>query len=77
VAPRRLREQESKRNALEAKIAALRAAFEVETEEMHEIAEDEQKRQAALAKDRLDMERFRKGQPSDPRAKRAKRRGKG
>lgn len=77
AAERRLREQERKRNALETKIAALRAAFEVETEEMHAILQAEQKREAAQVKDRLDMERFRKGQPIDPKAKRAKRRGKG
>lgn len=74
---RRLREQERKRNALEAKIAALRAEFDVETEEVHLMAEEEGKRKAALAEDRLEMAHLRKGNPSSPQEKRSKRRGKG
>jgi circadian clock protein KaiC len=65
---RRLRDQERKRNALETKIAALRAEFDVETEEVHLMAEEEQKRQAVLAEDRLEMAHLRKGNPSAPRA---------
>jgi circadian clock protein KaiC len=61
---RRLREQERKKNALEAKIAALRAEFDVETQEVHLMAEEEQKRQAVQAEDRLDMVQLRKGKPS-------------
>jgi circadian clock protein KaiC len=64
---RRLREQERKRNALEAKIAALRAEFDVECEELHLIAEEEQQRQSALAKDRTNMEKLRKGKLSAAR----------
>jgi circadian clock protein KaiC len=64
---RRLRDQERKRNALETKIAALRAEFDVETEEVHWVAEEEQKRQAVLAEDRLEMAHLRKGKPSAPR----------
>jgi circadian clock protein KaiC len=71
-AERRLRVQERKRNALEIKIAALRAAFDEETQEMHLIAEEEQTRQFAQAKSRLEMARYREGKPSEPRAKRAK-----
>ena len=68
----RLRVQERKREALEAKIAALRAEFDVETEEVHLIAEEEQKRQAVQAEDRLDMAHLRKGKPSAPQALRSK-----
>jgi circadian clock protein KaiC len=71
-AERRLRAQERKRNALEANIAALRAEFDVETEEVQLMAEEEQKRQAMLAQDRLDMANLRKGKPSSPRALRSK-----
>jgi len=60
---RRLREQERKRKALETKIAALRAEFDVETEEVHLIAEEEQKRQTTLTEDRLEMAHHRKGKP--------------
>jgi circadian clock protein KaiC len=69
---RRLREQERKKNALEAKIAALRAEFDVETQEVHLMAEEEQKRQAVQAEDRLDMAHLRKGKPSAPQTKRSK-----
>src|SRR3989304_2573281 len=61
---RRLREQERKKNALEAKVAALRAEFDVESEELHLMAEEERKRQAVLAEDRLEMAHLRKGEPS-------------
>ena len=47
--------KERKRNALETKIAALRAEFDVETAEVHLMAEEEQKRQAVLAENRLEM----------------------
>jgi circadian clock protein KaiC len=66
---RRLRDQKRKRNALETKIAALRAEFDVETEEVHLMAEEEQKRQAVLAEDRLEMGHLRKGKSSVPTAK--------
>jgi circadian clock protein KaiC len=69
---RRLRDQERKRNALETKIAALRAEFDVETEEVHLMAKEEQKRQTVLAEDRLEMAHLRKGKPSAPRALRSK-----
>jgi circadian clock protein KaiC len=65
-ADRRLREQERKRNALETKIAALRAEFDVETEEVHLMAEEEQNRQAVQAEDRLDMAQLRRGKPLAP-----------
>ncbi|MBR9986952.1 MAG: circadian clock protein KaiC [Desulfosarcina sp.] len=76
-AEHRLREQELKRQALEAKIAALRAAFEEETKEVHLIAEEKRKRQAVQTESRLAMGRFREGKPSEPPAKRAKKRLKG
>jgi circadian clock protein KaiC len=71
-AERRLRAQERKKNALEANIAALRAEFDVETEEVQLMAEEEKKRQAMLAQDRLEMARLRKGKTSSPQAKRSK-----
>jgi circadian clock protein KaiC len=74
---RRLREQERKKNALEAKIVALRAEFDVETEEVHLMAEEEQKRQAVQVEDRLDLAYLRKGNPSAPRALRSKKKRKG
>jgi circadian clock protein KaiC len=76
-ADRRFREQECKRNALEAKIAALRAEFDAESEELHFMAEEEQKRQAVLVEDRLEMAHLRKGEPLAVRQSARKRRGKG
>lgn len=76
-ADRRLREQERKRNALETKIAALRAEFDVETQEVHLMAEEEQKRQAVQVEARLEMAHLRKGKPSAPQAKRSKKKRKG
>jgi len=69
---RKLREQESKRKALEANIAALRAEFNVESEELHLMAEEERKRRAVLAEDRLEMAHLRKGNALAPQAKRPK-----
>ena len=71
-----LRVQEHKREALEAKIAALRAEFDAESEELHLMAEGERKRQAVLAEDRLEMAHLRKGEPSAARRSARKRRGK-
>jgi circadian clock protein KaiC len=75
---RRLRVQERKRNALEAKIAALRAEFDSESEEMHLMAEEERKRQSVLAKTVWNMADLRKGGPSavpgEAREKEAERR---
>ena len=68
-ADRSLRGQKSKRKALEAKIASLRAEFDAESEELHVMAEEERKRQAALAEDRLEMAHRRKGKPLVPQAK--------
>jgi hypothetical protein len=75
-ADRRLREQERKRKALEEKIAALRAEFDAETEEVHLIAEEERKRQSVLTEDRLDMAHLRRGKPSALQAKGSKKEGK-
>jgi circadian clock protein KaiC len=74
---RRLREQERKKNALEARITALRAEFDVETQEVLLMAEEEKKRQAVRAEDRLDMVHLRRGKPAAPQVKRSKRSGKG
>jgi circadian clock protein KaiC len=63
---RRLREQERKKNALETKITAMRAEFDVETQEVLLMAEEEQKRQAVQAEDRLDMAQLRRGKPFLP-----------
>jgi circadian clock protein KaiC len=68
-ADRRIREQERKRNAMETKIAALRAEFDVETEEVCLMAEEEGTRQAVLTDDRLKMAHLRKGKSSAPQAK--------
>jgi circadian clock protein KaiC len=74
---RRLRAQERKKNALEANIAALRAVFDVETLEVQLMAEEEQKRQAIQAEDRLAMAKLRKGKHSGPQATRSKKKAKG
>jgi circadian clock protein KaiC len=76
-AQRKLRAQERKRNALEANITALRAEFDVETLEVQLMAEEEKKRQAVQAEDRLDMAQLRKGKPSGPQATRTKKKTKG
>ena len=76
-AERRFREQERKRQALEAKIAALRAEFDAESEELNLMAEEERKREALLAEDRSKMAHLRKGEPSAVRRSARKRRGKG
>ncbi|MCK7513931.1 MAG: hypothetical protein MZV70_64545 [Desulfobacterales bacterium] len=49
----------------------------METLEVQLMAEEEQKRQAVQAEDRLDMAKLRKGKPSDPQAKRSKKKTKG
>jgi circadian clock protein KaiC len=73
----RLRVQERKRDALEAKIAALRAEFDAESEELHSMAEEERQKQAVRAEDRLEMAHLRKVEPSAVRRSARKRRGKG
>lgn len=70
-AERKLREQERKRKALETRIAALRAEFDLETQEVQLMAKEEQKRQMVLDEDRLDMAHLRKGRPSVPPGKRS------
>jgi circadian clock protein KaiC len=74
---RRLRERNSKKKALEAKIAALRAEFDAESVELHLMGEEERKRQAVLARDRLEMAHLRKGKPSAVRRNARRRSGKG
>jgi circadian clock protein KaiC len=74
---RRLRDQERKRKALEAKIAALRAEFEAESEELNMMAEEERARQSVLAEDRLKIAHLRKGKTSAVRRSARKGKGKG
>ena len=71
---RRLREQERKRNALETKIAALRAEFDAESEELHLMEEEERKRTTVLTEDRLEMAHLRKGGTVSRPATRSKKR---
>ncbi len=59
---RRLREQERRRKALEIRIAAMRAQFDMETKEVHALADEEQNTQSTLAEDRAHMAHLRKGQ---------------
>jgi len=67
-----LRGQNIKRKAMEAKIVALRADFQAESEELYMTTEEERKRQAVLAQDRLQMGHRRKGKSSAALAKRQK-----
>jgi len=76
-AQRRLRAQERKKNALEANIAALRAEFDVETLEVHLMAEEEKIRQSIQAEDRLEMAKLRKGKPLDLQGTHSKKKSKG
>ena len=57
---RKLREQERKRQALEARIEALRAEFAAESEELKAMSTEEDKRQQAFIGDRANMKRLRK-----------------
>lgn len=57
---RKVREQEQKRKALEARIAALRAEFEAESEEMQYTITEEDQRLAVLKGERTEMARLRK-----------------
>jgi len=57
---RKLREQERKRQALEARIEALRAEFAAESEELEVLSSEEKKRQRAISDDRADMARRRR-----------------
>ncbi|MCF8145285.1 MAG: circadian clock protein KaiC [Deltaproteobacteria bacterium] len=74
---RKFREQERKRKTLEAKMAALRAQLDAESEELRLMAEEERRRQAALADNRSEIAHLRKGEPSAARRKARKRSGKG
>jgi circadian clock protein KaiC len=57
---KKLREQERNRQALEARIAALRAEFAAESEELLAMSKEEKKRQEAVADEQADMARLRK-----------------
>jgi circadian clock protein KaiC len=74
---RKFRDQESKRKAMEAKIAALRAEFDTDSEEAYLVAKEERKRQAVLAENRLEMAHLRKGNASAVRRRARKRSRKG
>ncbi len=74
---RRLREQERKKRVLEAKIAALRAEFDSESEEVQLMAAEEQNRQTTIADDIIKMSHLRKESHSEAGKKSKKRRLKG
>jgi circadian clock protein KaiC len=74
---RKFREQERKRKALDAKIAALRAELDAESEELRLMMEEERRRQAALADNRLEMAHLRKREPSAAQRGARKKSGKG
>jgi circadian clock protein KaiC len=57
---RRMREQERKRKVLETKIAAVRAEFGIESEELQIIVADEKKRRNGVIAERSEMARLRK-----------------
>ncbi len=57
---RKLRDQERKRQVLEARIESLRAEFAAESEELQALSAEELKRQQGLAHDRTAMARLRK-----------------
>jgi len=59
-ADRRMREQEQKRKILEAKIAALHAEFDMESEEIRIMATEEKKKRNGLTAERDEMTRLRK-----------------
>jgi circadian clock protein KaiC len=63
-ADRKARDQKRKKTLLEARIAALRAEFDAESEELSLMAEEEQKRQMVLVEDRSEMALLRKGKPT-------------
>ncbi len=56
----RIREREYKREALEARIAALRAEFEAESQEMKRLIAEDSQKQTAKIKRRADMARLRR-----------------
>lgn len=60
-ADRLRRYQDGKRKAFEAKIAALRAEFDAESEELDLLAEEEKKRQKFAAEEQSKMKNLRKG----------------
>ncbi len=59
-ADRRMREQEQKRKILEAKIAALHAEFDMESEEIRIMAAEEAKKRNGVTAERDEMTRLRK-----------------
>ncbi|HOD36246.1 MAG TPA: circadian clock protein KaiC [Syntrophales bacterium] len=74
LAQRSVREQEQKRKALEAQIAALEAELAATTEEKEIMVGEEKRKQNNLTKDRSDMARLRKADPSVTLRKKRKRR---
>jgi len=67
---RKVREQEQKRKALEARIAALRAEFEAESEELQHTLSEDRLRHEVLNGDRKEMARLRKADTSSISMKR-------
>ena len=71
-ADRIMREHERKRKVLEAKIEALRAEFDMESEELRFMAADQKKRRKGLIADRAEMARLRKADRSKVSGKKGK-----
>ena len=69
-----MREHERKRKILDAKIKALRAEFDVESEELRFTAEDQKKRRNGLIAERAEMARLRKADSLVHSRKKGKRR---
>ena len=74
LAQRGIRKQEQKRKALEAQIAALEVELATLTVEKEFMVEEEKSKQNNLTKDRSEMARLRKADPSVPLRKKRKRR---
>jgi len=73
---RRMREQDRKRQVLEARIAALRTEFEAESEELRTMTAEERKRRDSVSADQTEMARLRKADRSTDSRKEGKKRAK-
>ena len=67
-----MREHERKRKVLEARIEALRAEFDMESEELRFMAADQKKRRNGLIAERAEMARLRKADRSKVSGKKGK-----
>lgn len=68
-AERKQRELERRRQALDAQIAALRAAYEVDRQEIEMGLDEERLREEKIAADRVEMGRLRRSDSDNGRAK--------